>query len=309
MPAMFSRCLASLVSSLALLAPGATGAAAAEPAPVKAILVTGASTGIGRNVTEHLAGAGYFVYAGARKPADLEALGKIRNVQPIKLDVTKPEDIAAAVQTITRAGRGLYGLVNNAGVASVGTATGIKPEEFDLIMQVNVYGPYRVTQAFAPLIIASKGRITTIGSISGILAVAPLSAYAMSKHAMEAFGDSLAAEMEPLGVKVSIVEPGNYNTEIGKSALERTGISGRLTDRAKYKQPDEVSSVVALALFEESPKRRYMITPNQDEALYTIRKQIAQLVELNEGHAYTYDRDALVKMLDEALATARPKRP
>jgi NAD(P)-dependent dehydrogenase (short-subunit alcohol dehydrogenase family) len=295
-----------LVASLTLIL-SMTTAHAAGPAPVKAILVTGASTGIGRNVTEHLAAAGYFVYAGARKPADLEALGKLENVQAVRLDVTKPADIAAAVDTITKAGRGLYGLVNNAGIASIGTATGTTFAEFDLMMQVNVYGPYRVTQAFAPLIIESKGRITTIGSISGILAVPSLSTYAMTKHAMEAFGDSLAGEMEPLGVKVSLIEPGNYNSEIGKSAVERTGVTGRLTDRSKYKQPDEVAAAVALALFEEKPKRRYMTTPTQDEATFTIRKQIAQLVELNEGHVYTIDRDGLVKMLDEALATARPK--
>jgi NAD(P)-dependent dehydrogenase (short-subunit alcohol dehydrogenase family) len=295
--------------ALILLVTAVPAVHAAEPTTVKAVLVTGASTGIGRNVTEHLAAAGYFVYAGARKPADLEALGKIKNVQAIKLDVTKPQDISAAVDTITKAGRGLYGLVNNAGVGSVGTATGIKFEEFDLIMQVNVYGPYRVTQAFAPLIIASKGRITTISSIAGILAAPPVSAYAMSKHAMEAFGDSLASEMEPQGVKVSLIEPGNYNSDLGKSALARTGIAGRLTDRSKYKQPDEVAAAVALALFEDNPKHRYMVTPNQDEAERTLRKQIAQLVELNEGQVYTYDRDALVKMLDEALATARPKLP
>lgn len=282
---------------------------AAEPAPQKAILVTGASTGIGRNVTEHLAAAGYFVYAGARKEADLKALGAIKNVQALKLDVTSPEDIAAAVDTITKAGRGLYGLVNNAGIATLGTATTTKFEEFDLVMKVNVYGPYRVTQAFAPLILASKGRITTIGSISGVLAATPLAAYSMSKHAVEAFGDSLAGELEPQGVKVSIIEPGNYDSDIGKSAQARTGIAGRITDRSQYKKPDEVAAAVALALFEENPKRRYMTTPNQDEADRTIRKQISQLVELNEGHAYTYDRDALVKMLDEALATARPKRP
>jgi len=302
---MLKSLLVVTMLSIGALAP----VRAVDPAPVKAILVTGASTGIGRNVTEHLAAAGYFVYAGARKPADLDALGKLKNVQAIRLDVTKPDDVAAAVDTITKAGRGLYGLVNNAGVASIGTATGTKYEEFDLMMQVNVYGPYRVTQAFAPLIIESKGRITTIGSISGVLAAPQLSAYSMSKHAMEAFADSLAGEMQPLGVKVSIVEPGNYNSEIGRSALERTGVSGRLTDRSKYKQPDEVAAAVELALFEENPKRRYMTTPSQDEAAVTIRKQIAQLVELNEGHAYTYDRDALVKMLDEALATARPRKP
>ena len=282
---------------------------AADPAPVKAILVTGASTGIGRNVTEHLAAAGYFVYAGARKPADLEALGKIKNVQAIKLDVTKADDIAAAVDTVTKAGRGLYGLVNNAGVATVGSVADTSLDEFDLVMQVNVYGPWRMTKAFTPLLLASKGRVTTIGSISGVLASKDLPAYAMSKHAVEAFTDSLAQQLEPQDVRVSVVEPGNFDSDIGKNVTLRTGVVGRMTDRSRYKKPDEVSAAVAAALFDEKPKRRYMVTPDQDEAERTNRKQIAQLVELNEGHAYTYNREALVKMLDEALATARPKTP
>ena len=84
------------------------------------MLVTGASTGIGRKITEHLAAKGYFVYAGARKQADLDALNAIKNVQAVKLDVTRQEDIDAAVDTITKAGRGLYGLVNNAGIATRG---------------------------------------------------------------------------------------------------------------------------------------------------------------------------------------------
>jgi NAD(P)-dependent dehydrogenase (short-subunit alcohol dehydrogenase family) len=273
----------------------------------KAVLVTGASTGIGRKITEHLAAKGYFVYAGARKQADLDALAAIKNVQAVKLDVTRQEDIDAAVATITKAGRGLYGLVNNAGVATVATATETTLEEFTLIMDVNVYGPWRMTRAFAPLILASKGRITTIGSISGVLAPRDLTAYAMSKHAMEAFADSLAVQMAPLDVKVSIVEPGNFDSDIGKSATKRTGKESRFTDRSKYKKPDEVAAAVELALFEATPKRRYMVTPDQREAEVTIRKQIEQLVQLNEGQPYAYDREALVKMLDEALATARPK--
>jgi NAD(P)-dependent dehydrogenase (short-subunit alcohol dehydrogenase family) len=282
---------------------------AETPAAQPAVLVTGASTGIGRKITEHLAAKGYFVYAGARKPADLEALGAIKNVQAVKLDVTKQDDIDAAVATITKAGRGLYGLVNNAGIATVGAATETSFEEFDLQMDVNVYGPYRVTKAFAPLILAAKGRITTIGSISGILAARDLTAYSMSKHAIEAFTDSLAAQMAPLGVLVSVVEPGNFESEIGKSAAKRMGKDNRMADRAKYKKPDEVAAAVELALFEATPKRRYMVTPDQREAEITIRKQIEQLVQLNEGQPYTYDRDALVKMLDEALATARPRTP
>jgi NAD(P)-dependent dehydrogenase (short-subunit alcohol dehydrogenase family) len=281
--------------------------ASESTATVKAVLVTGASTGIGRKITEHLAGRGYFVYAGARKQADLDALDTIKNVRAVKLDVTKQEDIDAAVATITREGRGLYALVNNAGVATVGSVADTSMEEFDLLMDVNLYGPYRMTKAFTPLITASKGRITNIGSISGVLASKDLSAYAMSKHAIEAFTDSLAAQLAPLGVMVNVVEPGNYDSDIGKSATKRTGKESRFTDRSKYKKPDEVAAAVELALFEASPKRRYMVVPEQHEAEITIRKQIEQLVQLNEGQPYTYDRDALIKMLDEALATARPK--
>ena len=274
-------------------------AIAAEP--TKAVLVTGASTGIGRNVTEKLAAAGYFVYAGARKDADLAALNAIKNVQAIRLDVTKQEDIDAAVSTINKAGRGLYGLVNNAGVASPGLMADASMQEIDLQIQVNLYGPVRMVKAFLPLLLESKGRVTNIGSISGVLASKDLNTYAMTKHAMEAFTDSLATELAPQGVIVNIVEPGNFNSEIGASATKRTGKETRFTDRKKYKQPDEVSAAIELALFEATPKRRYMVTPDQREAEITIRKQIEQLVQLNERQPYTYDRDALVKMLDEAL--------
>lgn len=272
----------------------------------KAVLVTGASTGIGREITERLAADGHFVYAGARKDKDLEELNTIENVQAIRLDVTKPEEIAAAVETVTRAGRGLHGLVNNAGVVVSGSFVDTTEEDFDFVMDVNTYGPFRVTKAFAPLIIASKGRITTISSISGILSGRSLGVYSMSKHAIEAFGDSLALQMEPHGVKVSLVEPGNYNSEIGNSAAKRAGVESPLADRSKYKAPDEVADAVSRALFEPEPKHRYMVVPNQYEGEITIRKAIQELVQLNEGHAYTYDREALVRMLDEALVTARP---
>jgi len=275
----------------------------------KAVLVTGASTGIGRKITERLAADGYFVYAGARKDKDLEDLNAIKNVQAIRLDVTKADEIATAVDTVTKGGRGLYGLVNNAGVAITGSFMDTKEEDFDFVMDVNAYGPYRVTRAFAPLIIAEKGRITTIGSISGILSARDLGVYSMSKHAVEAFADSLALQMEPQGVQVSVVEPGNYNSEIGATAAKRTGVVSRLTDRSQYKPPDEVAAAVTLALFEPNPKRRYMVVPDQHEAEITIRKAIQELVQLNEGQAYTYDRQSLVKMLDDALATARPAVP
>ena len=301
-----------LAAPLAAMAQSPTSPVSAKPEAQRAVLVTGASTGIGRKITEHLAARGHFVFAGARKQADLDALAALKNVQPLRLDVTRQADIDAAVETVKKSGRGLYALVNNAGIATIGSVADTSMEEFDLVMEVNVYGPYRMTKAFTPLLLANegphKGRITTIGSISGILAGRDLSAYAMSKHAIEAFADSLAQQLEPQGVRVSVVEPGNYDSEIGKSAMARVGQESRLADRSRFKKPDEVAQAVELALFEEQPKRRYMVVPEQREAEITIRKQIEQLVQLNEGHAYTYERDALVKMLDDALAVARPKR-
>jgi NAD(P)-dependent dehydrogenase (short-subunit alcohol dehydrogenase family) len=300
------RILGALLLILAALEVGAQPPAAA-PATQKAILVTGASTGIGRKITERLAADGYFVYAGARKEADLKALGEIKNVQAIRLDVTKPDEIDAAVAMVTKEGRGLYGLINNAGIAAVGSLADTKLEEFDLVMAVNVAGPYRMTKAFLPLILAQKGRILTIGSISGVLASPDLGAYSMSKHAMEAFTDSLATQLKDTGVQVILVEPGNYDSQIGVNAAKREGVDNSRADRSKYKEPDEVAAAVAQALAEASPKRRYMVVPNQQEAERTIRKQIEQLVQLNEGQPYAYDRDELSKMLDAALANSRPK--
>jgi NAD(P)-dependent dehydrogenase (short-subunit alcohol dehydrogenase family) len=303
------RAFTTLVLSIVLSIPVSTVADTSQPSSQKAVLVTGASSGIGRKITERLAGAGYFVYATARKDADLEALGMIRNVQAVRLDVTSPQDIAAAVEVITKAGRGLHGLVNNAGIGTGGPVLESKPEEFELAMNVNALGPVRMTRAFGPLIIAAKGRIVNISSVSGILAGKNTSAYAMSKHAVEAFTDSLATEMQDVGVQVSAVEPGNYNSQIVHNAAVRLGITSRLNDRPSDVEPDAVAAAVEHALFAANPKRRYLVVPNQPQAERTIKKQIAQLVELNEGQTYTYDRAALIKMLDEALAGSRPRTP
>ena len=294
--------------ALAAAAPTASEAQAAATKHQQAVLVTGAGSGIGRKITEKLAGDGYFVYAGARKDEDLKALGAIKNVQALRLDVTKQQDIAAAVETIKQGGRGLYGLVNNAGIGSEATVAEMKPEEFDLMMAVNMTGPYRMTQEFEPLILEAKGRVTNIGSISGILASPTLSAYVMGKHAIEGFTDSLARELAPLGATANVVEPGNYNTDIIKHEIER-GVAppGTSADLSNLKPADEVADAVEKALFEPNPKRRYLVVPNQHGAEVTIKKQIEQLVQLNEGQPYTYDRDALIKMLDAALSTARPR--
>ena len=291
----------------------------AEASEQKAVLVTGASTGIGRKTTEMLAAKGVFVYAGARKEKDLKELNAIENVQSIRLDVTVQEDIDAAVAIVKKEGRGLYGLVNNAGVAILAPLIEVEESELDFIFDVNIYGPYRITKAFSPLIIKSKGRITTISSISGILSGTFFGPYSMSKHAMEAYSDSLAREMKKLDVKVSVVEPGNYNSAIGttlKKRIEARGVNlegslyeeemqaivDRVGSRSQHQEPDDVAEAVYHALFDENPKMRYMVVPNQTEAEWTIRKAIQELAELNQGQPFSYDRDALIGMLDEALA-------
>jgi NAD(P)-dependent dehydrogenase (short-subunit alcohol dehydrogenase family) len=302
----------ALIATLGLVLGGPALAADAAPAataaatPQKAVLVTGASTGIGRKITERLAADGYFVYAGARKDSDLAELDAIENVDAVRLDVTNPAEIAAAVETITKAGRGLYGLVNNAGVGIIGPLVETKDEDFQWVMEVNVFGPYRVTKAFSPLIVASKGRITTISSISGILSRPNLGVYSMSKHAIEAFGDALAEEMDPLGVKVSLIEPGNYNSEIIKPAGKRLGVSLPNADRSKYPEPDDVAAAVASFLVDASPKRRYLVVPVQREAEITIRKALQETVQLNQKQPFTYDRKALIEMLDAELAALQP---
>ena len=299
----------ALICLVAFAAPGVATAADTTPpaAAQKAVLVTGASSGIGRKVTERLATEGYFVYAAARKEEDLRALDAIENVDSIRLDVTRPEEIAAAVEVVRKAGRGLHGLVNNAGVAVVGPLTETKEEDLRFVFDVNVFGPYRVTKAFAPLILESGGRITTISSIAGILSRPPLGAYSMSKHAVEAFGDTLAAELEPKGVKVSLIEPGNYRSEISRNASVRMGLGpdSPMADRSRFPEPDDVATAVVHALFDANPKRRYMVVPERREAELTIGKAIEELVQLNERQPYSYDRDELVKMLDAALGRSQ----
>jgi NAD(P)-dependent dehydrogenase (short-subunit alcohol dehydrogenase family) len=277
----------------------------AETRPLKPVLVTGASTGIGRCIVEHLSREGHFVYAGGRKADDLRALGQLENVQPLQLDITNATDVEAAAALIADRGRGLYGLVNNAGIATVGPILNGAEEELALVLGVNVQGTYRVTRAFAPLIVPQRGRVVIIGSISGTLASRNLSAYSMSKHALEAFADSLAAELACSGVAVSIVEPGAFRTHLTLNAAARLGGDSSLPDLSRCAGPHSVAEVVQHALFDPAPKRRYLVVTSEDEARRTMQRQIQRLVEMNDGHAFSLDRHRLIQMLDQALLETR----
>ena len=305
-----------------LLATTAAAFGQEKPAPPTAqrtVLVTGASSGIGRKTTELLAANGFFVWAGARKDADLQALDAIQNVKGIRLDVTRQDQIDAAVQTVRASGRPLDALINNAGVAVMAPLIELRENDLRDQFEVNVYGPYRVTKAFAPLLIESKGRVATTGSISGIVNWAMGGPYTMSKHAVEAFTEVLAQELAPFGVQVSVIEPGNYRSEIMVGMRQRLldgGYAGegsryqkqldRLlqqpTDRAQYKDPDDVAAAFLAALTAAKPKLHYLVVPNRREAELTIRAAIAKVVQLNRDQPFACDRDALIRMLDEELA-------
>lgn len=292
---------------------------AKDHAKVKSILVTGATTGIGRNLAETLAKNGYHVYAGARKDKDMEALNAIENITAVRLDVTIQEQVDAAVEMVKQKGTGLYALVNNAGIGGGGPVLETAVEDHTMIYDVNVEGVYRVTKAFGPLIVESKGRIATTGSIAGTLTSSRLNSYSGSKHWMEAFTDGLADELGPKGVSVSVIEPGNYQSHIRRSSMKRMydkfeASGGTITEEmqkqydqlAAYelslKQPDEVSAAYMHALFDEKPLRRYVVTPNAQEQSLTINTKIRQLVELNQWGPYSKSRDELIQMLDKALA-------
>jgi len=287
----------------------------------RAVLVTGASTGIGRLIAERLAADGHFVYAGARKPADIAALSAIANIQGIRLDVTVHSDINAAVKLVEEGGLGLRAIVNNAGVNVIAPLIEIEEDELDFLFDVNIYGPYRITKAFAPMIIESKGRIVNISSISGTLSGPLFGIYSMSKHALEAYTDSLAIEMDILGVKVIGVEPGNYKTNIFHNRCDRMMARGYSAKGSRFEafvaprveqcrnrpvdtdpEPHRVADAVAHALFDDQPKEHYLVVPEQRQAGWTISKALEEVVRLNEDHEFSYSRDELVKMLDEQLA-------
>ena len=292
----------------------------AQPASTqkRAILVTGATTGIGRKTAELLAREGFHVYAGARKDSDMEALDAIENIQAIRLDVTVPEQIDAALQTVIEGGLGLFGLINNAGVAVVSPLTELPEQDLEFILDVNVKGPYRVTKAFAPLLLESGGRVSTTGSISGVLPWTLGGAYCMSKHAMEAYADVLASELEPRGVKVSIVEPGNYQSNITATLRQRLVQQGyssegslykeqmdaflnRKQDRKQFKEADDVAQAFLQAMTAEHPKHRYMVVPNALEARMTLAAAMRRVVQLNHDQPFTLSRDELMELLDEIL--------
>jgi NAD(P)-dependent dehydrogenase (short-subunit alcohol dehydrogenase family) len=181
-------------------------------ANVPAVLVTGASSGIGRATALLLDRSGYRVFAGVRKEADAQQLRSeaSERLHPLLLDITNAAHIAAAVkdvQSVSGASE-LYGLVNNAGTVEAGPLECMAADRFRRQFEVNVFGTMAVTQAFLPLLRQSRGRIVTIASAIADSPIPFLGAYAGSKCAVRGMMISLRRELRWFGVKVSVVMPG-----------------------------------------------------------------------------------------------------
>ena len=189
---------------------------------MRAAVVTGSSTGIGRASALALARDGFRVFAGVRKPEDGEALVAAAEgeLEPLSLDVADGDAIAAAAERVREATGGrLAGLVNNAGVVVPGPVEGVDLDELRRQLEINVVAQVAVTQAFLPQLRAAHGRVVFMSSIGGRMSLPYLSPYNASKHALEAIGDSLRQEVGPFGVDVAIVEPGAVATPFWDKGL------------------------------------------------------------------------------------------
>lgn len=249
-----------------------------------AIVITGASTGIGAACARYLDGLGFTVWAGVRRKEDGEALARSTSarLRVLLLDVTDSDSITEASRTLTDAlpEAGLAGLVNNAGISVAGPLELLPIAEVRTQFEVNVMGALAVTQALLPLLRRARGRIVNISSIAGLAATPFLGAYCSSKFALEAMSDALRLELAPWGIAVALVEPGAIQSQIWQRAtMSATRTLGGVAPEslALYAQPlarmqdvmagaaaraipaEAVARVVARALTVPSPRARYLV--------------------------------------------------
>lgn len=245
-----------------------------------AVLITGASTGIGRACAEHLQRLGFTVFAGVRKQSDMDLLGEA-GTHPLMLDVTESESISSALRTVDEvAPLGLVGLVNNAGIAVGGPLEFVAIEEWRHQLEVNFIGQIAVIQAALPALRRARGRIVNVTSIGGRLATPFLGPYNASKFALEAVTDALRLELHRFGIEVSAIEPGAVATPIwekGRVSAEQvtasmtpeslelygTGIDALRNGISQLERsgvpPLEVARAIEHALLARRPKPRYVV--------------------------------------------------
>jgi NAD(P)-dependent dehydrogenase (short-subunit alcohol dehydrogenase family) len=248
-----------------------------------AVLVTGASKGIGRATALHLDLLGHTVLAAVRRQVDGDELlaASTGRVVPVLLDVTDADAIERAAQAAAEvAPEGLAGLVNNAGLVIAGPLEFLPIDELRHQLEVNVIGQVAVTRAVLPLIRRAGGRVVNVGSIGGRVAAPFTGAYNASKFALRALTDSLRLELRPWDIEVVLVEPGAVATPIWSTAVaagiqrrQRMGpelealygpaldaLTARALARARTGQPPErVAEVIVTALTTVRPRPRYLV--------------------------------------------------
>jgi NAD(P)-dependent dehydrogenase (short-subunit alcohol dehydrogenase family) len=253
-------------------------------APVKSVLITGASTGIGRASALQLDAEGWRVFAGVRREEDAASLraAASERLAPLIIDVTDDGQIADAANRIgeTVGEAGLDGLVNNAGIAVPGPLEALPIDDFRRQIEVNLTAHVAVTQAVLPQIRAARGRIVFITSIGGLMAFPMFGAYHAAKFGLEAVGDVFRRELRPWGISVSVVEPGSIATEIwDRGQSEADALLARVNDEhaelyggsmeasrgvarqtaARGIAPEKVAKAIAHALTAHRPRTRYLV--------------------------------------------------
>lgn len=285
------------------------------------VLVTGASSGIGRATVELLSSAGHPIFAGARNAQDMETLGRLANVIPLRLDVTRQADVDQATTKIREALGGLYGLVNCAGIGNLGPLAEMSLDEIHQVLDVNFDGVHRMVRAMFPLLRESRGRVVNISSVGGFLVESFLGPYNISKHALEAYSDILREEVAPLGIRVITIEPGAFQSRIYDKGLTRFADEWKrkwsgsdsvyrekvlqliayleqpeVRFRKNYPLPVPVAKAIENALFADEPKSRYLVaTPEETGSV--IDRLFSLIHELNRSLPASLSPEELAKRL------------
>lgn len=259
------------------------------PSRPQVVLITGASSGMGKEAAKLLLRQGHVVYAAARRielMQDLQALG----AHPLKMDVTDEAQMQAGIAHITAAHGGVDVLVNNAGFGIYGAMEDTTMADARYQFEVNFFGLARLTQLVLPYMRSQqRGRIINISSMGGKMYTPLGSWYHATKHALEGWSDCLRLELAPLGIQVVIVEPGIIATEFGDVAagplLERSGTgpyaklaySMAKATRDAYSKPNAssppsvIAEVIAQAISARRPNTRY-VAGKMAKPLMFIRK-------------------------------------
>ncbi len=276
-------------------------------------LITGTSSGFGLALARAALAAGDRVVATARRAEALSALVDEApdRLAAVRLDVTRPDEIALAVAAaLERFGR-VDVLVNNAGYGTVGAAEELNIDELVSLHETMLLGPVRLTQAvLAGMRERGSGTIVQISSMGGQLAPAGFGAYCSAKFALEAMSESLAAEVGPLGIRVLIVEPGAFRTEFGAERMHRTstiiddyaptsGVTRTAIDQMDGSQPgdpDKAAAAILEAIMAPRPPLRLALGDDAVDAIRAkheqLRADLANWEHLSRSTARTEPRTA-----------------